>query len=145
MAWKLYSDAALTTEITSQLVVHQTDLSDNPQDFVYYYGNTEDDPGDNQILQQQEATAPGTNPIVVSIVDANPGSGHEASEITLASTAGALDNNIPGASLDLGTTLQSGVSGAVPIHVRVENAVTNVGLDTELSLQIVATIDEEVV
>lgn len=145
MAWKLYSDAALTTEVTSQLVIHQTDLSDNPQDFVYWYGNREDDPGDNQILQQQEANAPGTNQITVSIVDANPGSGHEASEITLALTAAGLDTNTPGASLDLGTTLLSGASEAVPIHVRVENAVTNVGLDTELSLQIVATIDEEVI
>lgn len=145
MAWKLYSDTALTTPITSQLVIHQTDLSDNPQDFVFYYGNREDDPGDNQILQQQEATAPGTNQIAVSIVDATPGAGHEATEITLASTAGALATNTAGGSLNLGTTLQSGVTGAVPIHVRVANAVTSVGLDTELSLQIVATIDEAVV
>src|SRR5690554_3333910 len=145
MAWKLYEDAALTTEATSLLVIHQTDLSDNPQDFVYWYGNREDDPGDNQILQQQEATAPGVNPVTLSIVDANPGSGHEATEITLALSAGDLDTNTPGASLDLGTTLLSGVSAAVPVHVRVENAVPDVGLANELSVHVVATIDEEAV
>jgi len=72
------------------------------------------------------------------------GSGHEASEVTLGLTSAALDTNTAGASLELGATLLSGVSEAVAVHVRVENAVTSVGTSTELQLSITATVDSEV-
>lgn len=152
MAWKLYTDADCTTEFSGTLtLVHKTDLSDNPQDNLLYYANVDDDPGDNQILEKVEATAPGTNTIPLSIVDAAVGSGHEASEITLAKTAAALDTNTAGASLALGQDdaaigvirLLSGVSAAQPVHVRVENAVTSPGSSTELSVEIVETIDRD--
>lgn len=151
--WKLYTDSACTTEFSGTLtLVHKTDLSDNPQDNVLYYANVDDDPGDNQVLEKVEATAPGTNTIDLSIVDAATGSGHAASEITLAKTSGDLATNTAGASLPLGQDdasigvirLRSGVSAAQPVHIRVENAVTTVGTSTELSIEIVETIDRDI-
>lgn len=145
MAWKWYTDAACTNEFGGTLqFVHLADLSDNPQDEVLYYANVDEDPGDNQVYQQEALSAPGTDQIAVSIVDADVGAGHEADEVTLALSAGDLDTNTAGASLELGTTLLSGVSEAVAVHVRVENAVTGPGTSTELSLQIAATVDSEV-
>lgn len=150
--WKLYEDAALTTEFSGTLtLIHRTDLSDNPQDNVLYYGNIDEDPGDNQVLEQVEATNPGVNFITLSIVDSSVGSGHEASEITLAKTSGALSTNTAGASLDLGQDdasigvirLLSGVSAAQPVHIRVENAVTTPGSSLELTVSIVDTIDRD--
>lgn len=150
--WKLYEDAALTTEFGGTLtLIHRTDLSDNPQDNVLYYGNIDEDPGDNQVLEQVEATNPGVNFITLSIVDSSVGSGHEASEITLAKTSGALATNTAGASLDLGQDdasigvirILSGVSAAQPVHIRVENAVTTPGSSLELTVSIVDTIDRD--
>lgn len=121
--------------------VHESDLSDNPQDRVLYYANLDDDPGDNGVQQQEAYSNPGTDDIVLSIVDSAPSSGHAADEVTLALNAGDLGTNTAGASLVLGTTLVSGVSGRVTVHVRVENAVTAVGDSTELELQLTATVD----
>lgn len=151
--WKLYTDSACTTEFNGTLtLVHKTDLSDNPQDTQLWYANVDDDPGDNQILEKVESTAPGTNYITLSIVDAASGSGHAASEITLAKTAAALDTNTAGASLDLGQDdasigvirLRSGVSAAQEVNIRVENAVTTPGSSTELSVEVVETIDRDI-
>lgn len=150
--WKLYNDSALTDEFSGTLtLVHRTDLSDNPQDFQLFYGNIDEDPGDNQILEKVEATNPGVNFITLSIVDSAVGSGHEAAEITLAKTSGALATNTAGASLDLGQDdasigvirLLSGVSAAEPVHIRVENAVTTPSTSLELTIEIVDTIDRD--
>ncbi len=152
MAWKLYTDSACTTEFSGTLtLIHKTDLSDNPQDTLLYFAEVDEDPGDNQILEKVESTAPGTNYITLSITDANVGAGHEAGEITLAKTAGALDTNTAGGSLDMGQDdasigvirILSGVSSAEPVHIRVENAVTTPGTSTELSVEIVETIDRD--
>ncbi len=152
MAWKLYTDAACSQEFGGTLtLVHKTDLSDNPQDTQLWYANVDDDPGDNQILEKVEATAPGTNPITLSIVDTTPGSGHEATEITLAKTAAGLGTATAGASLDLGqddasigvVRILSGASAAEEVNIRVENAVTTPGSSTELSIEIVETIDRD--
>lgn len=143
--WKLYTDSACQNEFSGTLqLVHRTDLSDNPQDSVFYYANIDQDPGDNGIYQKQADSNPGTDPILLNVTDTDPGAGHEPSEITLATTAAALDTNTAGAALDLGTALISGVSNAQPVHMRVANAVTSVGNSTELAVEIVATVDSEV-
>ncbi len=145
MAWKLYTDSALTTEFGGTLqFAHKADFSDNPQDGVLYYGNIDEDPGDNQVMQQEALSNPGVDDIAVSIVDADVGSGHEADEITLALTAAALDTNVAGASLVLGTTLLSGVSEAVEVHYRVANAVDTPSVSSELSLSWTETVDTAV-
>ena len=62
--FKLHTDAGLTSEYTglSQLV-HETDLSDNPQDFVLYYGS-------NIALRQLQASSnPGVDNITLTPTD----------------------------------------------------------------------------
>ncbi|MCH4563336.1 hypothetical protein MKP05_09360 [Halomonas sp. EGI 63088] len=152
MAWKWYTDSGLTTEFSGiKQLVHLADLSDNPQDFILYYAEIEEDVGDNGILVQQAYSNPGTDPINTSIVDDAPSSGHAADEVTLALTAAELDTNTAGASLtissvdsDYGESLFSGASNVVEVHVRVENAVTAVSDSTELKLHIVDVVDSEV-
>lgn len=64
---------------------------------------------------------------------------HEETEVKLASTSGGLDTATAGASLDLGTVINGGVANAVEVHIRVTNAVTDVGDNTSypaLALQI---------
>jgi hypothetical protein len=55
---------------------------------------------------------------------------HETGEITLATSAEDLATNTPGASLNLGTSIQGGVENAQEIHIRFNNAVTNVSNNT---------------
>ena len=145
MAWKWYTDAACTQLFSGTLsYIHRTDLTDNPQDDVLYYAEVEQDTGDNGIYKLEAESNPGTDNITVSPQDANVGSGHEATEITLALTAGALATNTAGAALSLGTQLTSGVTNAQPVHVRVENAVTTTGNSTELSLARNAVVQSEI-
>lgn len=145
MAWKLYNDAACTDEFDGTLdSLHLTDGSEGPQDFVLWFAEVDEDPGDNQIIMKQEINAPGTNPIIIALVDANPGSGQETDTITLATSAAGLDTATAGASLDLGTTLLSGVSEAVEIHIRLTNTEDTVSVSTELTAQIVETLDSPV-
>lgn len=153
--WKLFTEidgvngATQTTEFNGTLTtVHKTDFSDNPQDFVLYFANLAGDPGDNQVLELVEATQPGTNYLTLAITDAAPSSGHEPSEITLATTAAGLDTATAGASLDLGQDdggigvirLLSGASAAQEVHVRLENAVAQEGASTELAAAMVEAI-----
>lgn len=178
LSFKLYTDAGLTSLFSNpKQMTHATDLSDNPQDFVLYFGS-------NAVDTKLEATStPGVDPITLTPTDTLlnwvastayslgdtrepvtpngnvyrvttagtsdsseptwPTSGigntvvdgtvtwtllgprHDPDELTLALTEGDLDTNTPGAPLDIGTTILSGVSEAVPIWIRVENAVTN--------------------
>lgn len=55
------------------------------------------------------------------------GKKHPVSEIVLALTSGALATNTPGASLNLGTAINSGVSNAVPIYIRKNNTINTLG------------------
>lgn len=143
--WKIYTDSACTTVFTDPLALtHYVDLSDNPQDTVLYYANVDDDANDAGTIKKEAASNPGVDNIVLSVVDADTTAGHAADEVTLATTAADLGTNTAGASLSLGTTLYSGVSRAQPIHVRVVNAVTEVSVSTELSVQVVATTDSAV-
>ena len=103
MAWKLYTDAACTVEFGGTLeLVHRTDLSDNPQDNVLYYAEVTDDTDDLGTYKKEANSNPGVDPVLLNIADAAVGSGHEATEITLATTAAALGTNTARASLSLG-------------------------------------------
>jgi len=135
MTLKLYDDAAGTSEVGASLVItHETDLSDNPQDFQLWYAEVDEDTGDNGIFTYEASSNPGVDQISISIGDTAPGSGHEAAEITLGLTAGDLATNTAGASLDIGTSFLSGASNAETFYMRVENAVTTVSNSLELSV-----------
>lgn len=180
LSFKLYTDSGLTTLFggTYQLT-HNTDLSDNPQDFTLYFGSTEtgrkleatSNPGVDDITLTPtdtlddwavatayslgdlvEPTTPngfvykcttaGTShaateptwPVVgigSTVSDGTAvwtfvGARHEITEVTLALAAVDLGTNTPGNPLVIGTTIDSLVANAIPIYIRVTNAVTTI-------------------
>jgi len=58
------------------------------------------------------------------------GKRHEISEITLALSSGALGTNTPGDPLTVATTITSGVGNAIPVYIRITNAVATVRSNT---------------
>ncbi|SEG20216.1 hypothetical protein [Marinobacterium lutimaris] len=133
MAFKLYTDAACTQVFSGVLsTVHYSDHSEGSLDYVFYFADVERDPADNGAYK---LVMLGGGNVNLSIVDSTPGSGHEATEIKTALTAGGLDGAAAGAPLSLGVAPLSGVSNAIPIHVRVTNAVTSAGVSVELRLR----------
>lgn len=67
LSFKLYTDSGLTTPFGGTLqLVHNTDLSDNPQDFVLYFGSEEDD------RQLQANSNPGVDEISLTPTDTLP-------------------------------------------------------------------------
>lgn len=61
LTFKLYNDSALTSEFNGTLqLTHETDLSDNPQDFVLYFGSTNDE------RQLQANSNPGVDNIEIT-------------------------------------------------------------------------------
>lgn len=136
---KFFKDAALTQPLTGPLQVSQNaDGSTPPVDNVLYLGST------TAGRKFQADSNPGVDPISISVVDASPGSGHEASEVKLASTLAGLDSATPGAALNVGTQILSGVANAVPVYVRVDDATGTVGTATELSLDSNTIVESDV-
>ena len=74
------------------------------------------------------------------------GARHETDEITLALSSGALDTNVAGDPLDIGTTITGGSGNAVTIYMRVTNAVTTVDTNTgypEIAVYINEVVETE--
>lgn len=127
----IYSDSNLTIEQTAPLVsVQKSDGLDPPNDFLLYLGSP------NGLYRLQANSNPGVDPIVATIVDASPGSGHETTEVKLALSSAGLDTAVAGDPLTLGVTLLGGVSNAVEIHIRVNDATLTPGYSQELSVQL---------
>lgn len=128
--FKIYTDAALTTEFTGTLSFTQNvDGSTGRQDVQLWLGST----SAGKTLQAQ--SNPGVDQIALSVVDSAPASGHPASEVKLALTQGGLAGATGGASLDLGTAIASGVGNAVTFWIGVTDSTGVVGTSTELSVQ----------
>lgn len=125
----LFTDTGLTSAAASPLLIsHNSDFSDNPQDFQYFLGS-------NTASRKIEANSnPGVDNITISVVDSSPGGGHEATEIKLATTQGGLTAATAGAPLTVGTSVTSGTANDYEFWVRVTNAVATLGTSTELSI-----------
>lgn len=124
----LFTDTGLTTPFSSPLQVnHNSDFSDNPQDFQFFLGSN------GTSLKIEADSNPGVDNIVISVVDSDPGNNHEDTEIKLATTQGGLAGATPGASLTVGTSVLSGTANDFEFWVRITNAVATVGVITELS------------
>lgn len=192
LSFKLYNDSGLTSLFSGTFeLTHESDFSDNPQDFVLYFGsNTLDrtleassNPGVDQITltptyaipnwsaatalalgvsrrpttptgYRYKVTTAGTThattqptwPTTIgsTVVDGTVtwtvvAEERNVNEITLALSSGGLNTNVAGASLDIGTTIESGVANAVAIYIRVENAISTVSStigQPELSINI---------
>ena len=183
LSFKLYTDSGLTTLFSGLYqLTHNTDQSDNPQDFTLYLGSNasgkqleaNSNPGVDDITltptdtlddwaattaytlgNRVEPTTPNTykyecttagtsggseptwptSAIGDTVVDGTcvwtlVGKRHEITEITLALSSGALGTNTAGAALDVATVINSGVVNAVPIYIRIINAVTTVDSNT---------------
>lgn len=123
-----FTDTALTSAAPSPLQVsHNSDFSDNPQDFQFFFGSLE------ASVKIEANSNPGVDNIVISVEDSDPGPNHETTEIKLATTQGGLTAATPGASLTVGTVVNSGDANDFEFWVRVTNAVSTVSTITELS------------
>lgn len=128
--FKVYNDANLTSEFTGLLTANQNvDGSTGMQKFQKWIGSV----ASGKTLQAE--SNPGVAQIVLSIVDAAAGSGHPSTDISLALTSVGLDSATPGASLNLGTSILSGVANAKEIWIGMEDSTGVVGTSTELSVQ----------
>lgn len=110
--WTFYADAGLTSDLSAGVPVAQV-ASGSAADVLVYFGSI----AVSKTLQA--ASSPGFDQITLTPADASPGSGVETSMISLASTALGLDSATPGAPINLGVTLTSGDTNAVPVWVRV--------------------------
>lgn len=125
----IYTNSALTTLFTGSLTAAQNvDGSTGRQDFQLFLGS----PATGKILQAE--SAPGTNQIALSVVDSASGTGHPASEIKLALLQASLTAATGGASLNLGTTINSLAPGAKEFWVGITDSTHVVGTSTELSI-----------
>ena len=125
---KFYTDAALTTELTTLDIDQLPDGSSPDVDKVVYLGSV-------TATSVFKATSdPGVDQISVGIVDANVASGIEATNIKLALTSGGLAGAVAGANLDVGTQINGGVGNAVAVYVRSDTPVLAV-TDTDITLE----------
>lgn len=126
---KFYLDANLSTPVNGSLIFEQaTDGSSGPQTKVIYMGSS--------VPQRkfESANNSGVSPIVVSVLDGQPGIGQEASSIKLALDPNNLAAAVPGAPLQGPATLLSGVINAIPIYIQAKDSTGRVGIDNSLSL-----------
>ena len=131
----LYLDAALTVPLAGPLLCAQrSDSSTPPIEHRLYVGS----PQGARVLKA--ASNPGADQIVAGVVDAASGSGHAAGEVKLALTQGGLAGAIGGASLNLGTAINSLAAGAISLWLQVDDVTGVVGLSTELSVQLNSTV-----
>ena len=132
VSFKFYHDASLTEEITTGNPLTATQDAAGllpPVDKTIYFGSTVTG---NKV---QAASSPGVAAVVISITDANAGTGAPASEFKLALSSGGLASAVAGASLSLSHTINSGVANAVPIYTRRDSALSAAGSYTDLSLE----------
>ena len=125
----LYLDAALTTPAAVPLVFQQDDQgSIAPHQRQFFVGSN--DAG----ALFEALSAPGVDPITLSITDDAPGSGQAAGDIKLASTQAGLTTATPGAALGLGTSISAGPAGAQEVWVQWDDTTGVQGTDLNLSL-----------
>lgn len=68
LSFGLFEDSGLTTPFSGTLqTLHETSLSDNPQDFLLYFGSA------NPLVQLEATSNPGTDQITLTPTDILPG------------------------------------------------------------------------
>lgn len=130
-SFKFYHDFTLTQEITALdplTATQETTGALGPVDKTIYLGSTD---AANKV---QAVSNPGVDAIVVSITDADSGTGAPASEFKLALSSGGLATATAGAALTLSNTINGGTANAVPIYTRRTSALTTAGSYSDISL-----------
>lgn len=136
MSWAIYADPGLTA-LADPVDLIQAE-GGAAADFLVYLGN----PVASRKLQK--GSAPGVDAVTLALEDSAGGSGLATTVIRLAITAPALASATPGAALEVGTTLLSGVAGAVPIFVRVDVGAAADGEYTDLGFVLAGVVDSAV-
>ena len=131
ISFKFYHDSSLTQEITSGNPITATQDTVNsldPVDKQIWYGST------SSSRKARANSNPGVDQIAVSIADSAGGSGEPTTAIKLASTQGGLATATAGASLNIGTQVNSGTANAVTFWARIDDQTATLGSYTDLSL-----------
>ena len=129
LTFKLYNDAALTSEFNGTLPTsHNVTGSTGRVDTVLYLGSV-------STGKKIEADSnPGVDQITLTPADSAVGTGHEAAEIKLALSQAGLDSAVGGAALNLGLQVLSLAANKLAVWVGIEAAYLTVGVSTELSI-----------
>ena len=126
----IYKDPGLTQPFDDAVdTLGASAVNGGEGDGVFYVG----DP--RTTIKIQTLTNPGIDQIAVSITDTAPGSDVEATHARLALTQGGLAGATPGASLNLGATINGGVGNGVAVWYRWGNVVGG-GSYTDLTFDI---------
>jgi hypothetical protein len=132
ISFKFYHDSSLTQEITALNPLTATQDTAGvlgAVDKTIYFGSPLSG-------NQAEATSdPGVDAVVVSVVDANSGTGAPATEFKLALSSGGLATATAGAALTLSATILSGAANCVPIYTRRDSALAVAGSYTDITLE----------
>lgn len=131
ITFKFYHDSALTEEITvaNPLSAVQDDVGSlAPTDYQIYFGSTASG------TSVQATSNPGVDPIEVSLLDSDVGTGEVVEAVKLSTTLLGLDAAVAGDPLEIGTTVSSGVGNAYAIWVRIDPTQGNVGTYTDISI-----------
>lgn len=133
-SFMFHTDVGLTTPLAGTFDFAQSvDGSTGAQVAILYFGST----AAGKTLRA--ASNPGVDTLVLAVVDGSTG-GSPATDVTL-SLEPTFAGRTAGAGLSLGVQINSGVSAAVPIYVRVQDSTGTIGVNTDLSL--VMTLAEE--
>lgn len=116
--FRFFSDPALTAPLTSLPLANL--VGAGPVPAVIYFGN----PVAGTVLSG--------DPITVSVVDAQTGSGLPATAVRVALSEGDLES--AGQSVSLGATLLAGVDGAVAIWLLADTGAAAAGWYTDLTI-----------
>lgn len=125
-----YSNASLTTALTSIGKAFKDDGSTGPVDVIFYIGSTT---ASKKILA---ASDPAIDAIPISVADSNGGTGQLATDIKLALSQGDLDTAVAGAAIDGPVQVLSGVPQALPVWMRLDPSNLAAGVYDDLSIEI---------
>jgi len=123
-----FEDSGLSVPFAGITAMQASDGSSAAVDRQVWLGVTDTD------RAYYAASDPGTDDIVVSIIDAASGASLLPSSLRLAFDAGGLDTATPGASLAIGTDVQPGSVNAVSFMIRIDTAAFASGVYNNLSL-----------
>ncbi len=134
----VYKDPGLTQQFDDAIdTLGASALNGGDGDGYFYFGDPDD------TIKIQADSDPGIDQISVSITDSAPGSNVEAAHVKLALTQGGLAGATGGASLNLGSTINGGVAGAVAVWYRWTNSVGG-GTYTDILLDLPARVESAI-
>ena len=123
-----FEDSGLSVPFAGITAMQASDGSSAAVDRQVWLGVTDTD------RAYYAASDPGTDDIVVSIIDAASGASLLPSSLRLAFDAGGLDTATPGAALAIGNYVGPGSAEAVSFMIRIDTAAFASGVYDNLSL-----------